>query len=442
MVAQGGGFGVSGTVVDVAGEPLPGVNIRVKGTQTGVISGANGDYSVDVPGAGSVLVFSYVGFVPQEMAVDGRREIQVVLSEDVRDMDEVVVVGYQSIRKSHLTGAVSSVKGGELNLTAPSVGQSLVGKVAGVQISQVGGAPYNSAKIRVRGTVSVNASSDPLYVIDGYPSNADLFLDPEDIESIEILKDAASAAIYGSRASGGVVMITTKRGRDGKARVDVNYQHTVGQLSKKVDLLNAREFTELFVDGHNNAYRDLLINAGKPWDDSYRGDTNAQRTLKIGSNNNTANIPDWMYDFATQTVRQPQYDTDWQDELYRIAHGDRVHLNVTGGRAGIRYNVSGAYQDMNGIVVSSGQKRFNLRSNIDMDVSRRFRVGANLSLTSSDNREVQEGRFHQGPILVIFPFSRVTTKTVRCRNMKCRLIPMSLRSRTTSTIPWRWRPRR
>jgi TonB-linked SusC/RagA family outer membrane protein len=389
---------LSGRVMDTNGEPLPGVSISVKGSATGTVTDADGAFTIRV-NQGDVLQLSYIGYATKTITVGNAKVLNITMDEDQQFLDEVVVVGYQTIRKSHLTGSVASIKNKELNLTTPSLGQSLVGKVAGVQISQVSGAPYNSTKIRVRGTVSVNASSDPLYVIDGYPSNADIFLNPEDVESIEILKDAASAAIYGSRASGGVVMITTKRGRESRAKVDVNYQHTVGQLSKKVDMLNAQEFAELFIDGHNNSYRDLLINAGKPWDDSYKSDTNAQRTQRIGSNNNTANIPDWMYDFGSQTAKTPQYDTNWQDELYRDAHGDRVHLNISGGSNNVRYNVSGAYQNMQGVILSTGQDRINLRSNIDIDVSRRFKTGANFSLTSNDNREVQEGRFHQGPIL-------------------------------------------
>ncbi|MDR1335820.1 MAG: TonB-dependent receptor, partial [Tannerella sp.] len=390
---------LSGTVTDAAGEPLAGVSITVAGTAAGTVTDAGGRFEMQVR-PGDAVQFSYIGYVTETVtARRGQEPVHIVLEEDRQLLDEVVVVGYQSIRKSHLTGAVSSVKSQELNLTAPSVGQALVGKVAGVQISQVSGAPYTGTKIRVRGTVSVNASSDPLFVIDGYPSNEDIFLSPEDIESIEILKDAASAAIYGSRASGGVVMITTRRGKESKPRVEVNYQHTVGQLSRKIAMLNAQEFAELFVDAHNNTYRDLLVNAGKPWDDAYKGDTNAQRTQRIGSNNSTANIPEWMYDFAAQSVKKMQYDTDWQDELYQTAQGDRTHLNITGGTAGLRYNLSGSWQQMEGIVKSTRQDRLNLRSNIDIEISKRIRAGANFALTGTGNREVQEGRFHQGPIL-------------------------------------------
>jgi TonB-dependent SusC/RagA subfamily outer membrane receptor len=208
-----------------------------------------------------------------------------------------VVVGYQTMRKTDVVGAVSSIKSRELNVTTPTVGQSLVGKVSGVQIAQVSGAPYGSTKIRVRGVASINASSDPLYVIDGYPSNDDLMLNPEDIESIEVLKDAASAAIYGSRAAGGVVLITTKRGKEGKVKVNYNFQLSVNQLAKKIDLLNSAQFADLVVEGRNNAYKNILVTAGKPWDDSYIHHTNAERAQQIGSANSAAMIPEFLYDF-------------------------------------------------------------------------------------------------------------------------------------------------
>jgi TonB-linked SusC/RagA family outer membrane protein len=390
-------FTVRGTVKDAQNIPIAGANVAVKGTMSGTTCDDGGNFSITVPDTDAVLTVSFVGYITRELKPQAQMEI--VLEEDPLGLDEVVVVGYQTIRKSHLTGAVSSVKAAELNLTTPSIGQSLVGKVAGVQISQVSGAPYNSVKIRVRGTVSVNASSAPLYVIDGYPSNEDIFINSEDIESIEILKDAASAAIYGSRASGGVIMITTKRGHEGRARVDFNYQHSINRLSKQVEMLNSTEFVELFVDAHNNTYRDIFLARGGTWTESMKSDDNTVRTANLGGNNSGANIPDFMYDFASQTVKTPEYNTNWQDELYRSAQGDRVHLSVSGGKNGVRYNVSGAYQKMEGIIKSTEQNRLNLRSNIDADISKRFRMGANFSMTSNANREVEEGRFHQGPIL-------------------------------------------
>lgn len=390
---------VSGVVSDMNGEPIIGANVVEKGTINGTVTDIDGKFTLSLQNKQGLIVVSYIGFNPKELPAKTGETLSIRLEEDSQNLDEVVVVGYQTMRKTELTGAVASLKAGELNLTTPNVGQSMVGKVAGVQISQVSGAPYNGTKIRVRGTASINASSDPLYVIDGYPSNEDLVINPEDIESIEVLKDAASAAIYGSRAAGGVVLITTKRGKTGKARVDYNFQFSVNQLAKKVDMLNAREFAELHVEGHNNAYKNLLLNAGKEWNDSYFGDTNEVRAQRLGSSNSAAMIPEFMYNFATQEILDPKYDTDWQDELYRNAPSHRHSVSVSGGSESIRYQVSGGFQNQEGIVLSTGQKRANLRSNLDIDVNPKLKLGVNFSMSANWNHEIQEGRFNQGPVL-------------------------------------------
>lgn len=387
---------VKGVVTDESGMAIIGASIFEKDTQNGTITDIDGRFSLKIQDDSHTLEISYIGYASQSIKAERGKELHIILKEDSETLDEVVVVGYQTMRKTDLVGAVSSVKANELNVTTPTVGQSLVGKVSGVQISQVSGAPYGNTKIRVRGVASINASSDPLYVIDGYPSNEDLMLNPEDIESIEVLKDAASAAIYGSRAAGGVVLITTKRGKEGKATVNYNFQVSVNQLAKKIDLLNSVQFADLVVEGRNNAYRNLL---GDAWDDSYIHDTNAIRAQRIGSANSAAMIPEFLYDFEKGEVITPQYDTDWQDELYRNAVSQRHHVSVNGGTDKVRYEVSAAYQNQEGIILSTGQKRLNLRANLDVEISSKFKVGGNFSSTSNWNREVQEGRFNQGPIL-------------------------------------------
>ena len=225
---------ITGTVKDQLQIPLVGVVVKVKNTTLGVVTDIDGKFELNAAEKESTLIFSLMGYLTKEVKITNSNHLSVIMEEDNKLLDEVVVIGYQAMRRKDLTGAVASVRAGELNVTAPNVGQSLVGKIAGVQISQVSGAPYNGVKIRVRGTASVNASSDPLYVIDGYPSaGGDPFINPEDIESIEVLKDAASAAIYGSRAAGGVVLITTKRGKEGKTKVDFGYQVGFSQLANR-----------------------------------------------------------------------------------------------------------------------------------------------------------------------------------------------------------------
>ncbi|RZK86514.1 MAG: SusC/RagA family protein, partial [Pedobacter sp.] len=340
---------IGGTVTDEKGQALPGVSVYDKQTKKSTTTDGNGKFSLDVPN-GTTLVFSYIGYETQEVSVASSKTINVRLKESSNTLNEVVAIGYQKIRKSDVTGAISSVKASEMNLSAPTVGQALVGKVAGVQVSQTSGAPYAGTKIRVRGVGSINASSNPLYVIDGYPSGNNVFINPEDIETIDILKDAASAAIYGSRASGGVVMITTKRGKDGKGRFQYDVQAGITQLHKKVKLLDASQFIQLMIDGRNNAYKDLVVNGGRlTWNDSMFSDNNTTRTTNVG-NGSSVSIPEDIYDFASQTAKAPAFDTDWQDELYRNAFFQRHNLAFSGGNKDIKYFVSGGYQDQDGIV--------------------------------------------------------------------------------------------
>jgi TonB-linked SusC/RagA family outer membrane protein len=413
---------VSGTVTDEKNKPLEGVNIAVKNGKKGAVTGANGNFSIDV-NEGIVLIFSSAGFAPQEVATGNKTNINVVLKEDLKVLDEVVAIGYSRQRKSDLTGSIASVKASELNLSSPTLSQALVGKVAGVQVSQVSGSPYSGTKIRVRGIGSINASSEPLYVIDGYPvggnvsagpgnttnntsgynpntAGNDVFINPDDIESIEILKDAASAAIYGSRASGGVVLITTKRGKAGKGKFEYDYQIGINQLAHKVKLLNADEFAQLFIDGRNNAYHNILVAQGVTWDDSFYADDNATRVAKAGSSNTSSiAILKSIYDFPTQKLIKPQFNTDWQDALYRNALVQRHNLSFSGGKEGLRYAISGGYLDQPGILKPTFQKRINFRANIDGDVSKKLKISSNVAITSIDNREVEEGRFNQGPVL-------------------------------------------
>jgi len=412
---------ISGVVTDENGTPLSGANVVVKGNKRGTTTDMKGQFSLQAE-EGSLLVISSVGYISQELPASGT-PLTIRLKENSKMLEEVYV-GYQRLRKSDVTGAISSVKASEMNLSTPTISQALVGKVAGVQVAQVSGAPYGGAKIRVRGVGSINASSEPLYVIDGYPvggnitqgqgnggnatngynpgtSGNDVFINPDDIESIEILKDAASAAIYGSRASGGVVLITTKRGKTGKGILTYDLQLSRQQLAKKVKLLNAAQFTDLFVNGRNANYKDILISKGVTWDDAFYSDDNATRVTKSGQTKTGCSvciIKD-LYDFPTQTIKQPKYNTDWQDVLYGNTTVQRHNLSFTGGSQNTRYLISGGYLDQPGILNSTYQKRINLRANIDADLTPKLKVSSSVFVTNTDNREVQEGRFNQGPIL-------------------------------------------
>jgi TonB-linked SusC/RagA family outer membrane protein len=260
---------VAGKVTDSRGEPLPGVNIVIKNTSSGTVSGVDGSYALKAD-ENSILSFSYIGYVPAEVSVNGRTKIDVSMKEDLQNLDEVVVVGYGTVKKSDLTGSVSSITSTELKATpVATFDQALQGRAAGVQVVQSSGAPGGGTNIRIRGTTSVSASSEPLYVIDGMLINNNTgemsiggrgpainplsTINPSDIESIEILKDASATAIYGSRAANGVVLITTRKGKAGKA--SINFETYVGtqEVRKTLDLLNATQYAELVNEANVNA---------------------------------------------------------------------------------------------------------------------------------------------------------------------------------------------
>ena len=414
--------GISGSVKSGSNEPISGATISVKLKKLSVVSKADGSFTIGAS-TGDILVFSAVGFETKEVKASSI-SLSVVLVESIKSMDEIISIGYQKLRKSDVTGAVSSVRAKELNLSTPTLSQALVGKVAGVQVSQVSGAPYSGTKIRVRGIGSINASSEPLYVVDGYAvgGNAsqgqgnggngtggfnpattgnDIFINPDDIESIEILKDAASAAIYGSRASAGVVLITTKRGKQGRGKLEYSYQYSQQQLANKVDLLNSSDFAEIFIDGRNANYKDILDARGIAWSNTFYSDNNATRIVKAGQTATGCGvcILESLYDFPTQKMIKPAYDTDWQDVLYGTVPVKRHNISFSGGTANTRYLISGGYLDQDGILNSTYQKRLNFRTNIDADLTDKLKTSASVFVTNTKNREVQEGRFNQGPIL-------------------------------------------
>src|SRR5690606_2572527 len=340
---------IRGRILDQDGAPISCASITNLTTRAVVQSDGQGNFAIG-GAVGDRMQVSFVGFQTLVQTAGETSQNTFRLTALENTLEEVTVsIGYQTIRKSDLTGAIASVKADELNLTSPKLSQALVGKVAGVQISQTSGAPYDGTKIRVRGIGSVNAGSDPLYVIDGYPAGNNLNINPNDIESIDVLKDAASAAIYGSRAAGGVVLITTKRGKQGKNNIDYEVLAGFGQLSKKVDLLNSEEFIDLLIDGRNNTYKDLVLGRGQTWTDNMRFDSNELRVSKVG-NAGAITIPEEYYDFATGTPKKATYDTDWQDELYRNAPFQRHNVSVSGGNENNRYFVSGSYQNQEGIM--------------------------------------------------------------------------------------------
>lgn len=385
---RGGGV-VTGTVKTISGEPVIGASVIVLETNRGNVTGLEGDFSVEAT-PGQTLSVSFLGYNTQQIKVGSQTSFDITLTEDSKQISEVLVVGYTPMRKSDFTGSIASVKASELSATTPTVGQSLVGKVAGVEVHQTSGAPGDGVTIRVRGVNSLSASSAPLYVIDGYPASEDVFINPNDIESIDILKDAASAAIYGSRGASGVVLITTKRGKDGEAaKVSYDFSYGIQQLDHKVDLLNSTQFRDLLIDARNNSYRLRATAAGVSWSPY---DDNTIRAAK-GFSLAEVGIHPMCYDFTTRTPVTPQYDTDWQDELFSNAGIMRHNVSVIGGTKAIKYMASVGYMDQDGIIAPSNHNRINARINLDAQITKHLTASISYSMYDAKNTVVQaEGR--------------------------------------------------
>lgn len=344
---------VTGTVTDENG-PLPGVTILLKGTSNGVVTDFDGNYTItDVP-ANGVLVYSYVGFLTEEIQVNGRSEISVTLTQDVSTLDEVVVVGYGTMKRSDVTGAMVSVSSEALEESIPTtVDQVLQGRAAGVQIQQNSGAPGGSSSIRIRGISSITGSNEPIFVIDGVivdsntgqgGQNAFASINPSDIASIDILKDASATAIYGSRAANGVILITTKRGQAGEMRV--NFDSYVGfqEIPKQLDMLNLREYAI-----HRNTRADLNIVEQDPF---------FIRPDLLGEG------------------------TDWQDEMFDRAMMESYNLSVSGGNEKSSYSMSVGYLDQEGIALGSSFDRLNLRGLFDTQVKEYLKTGINFAFSN------------------------------------------------------------
>lgn len=374
---------VTGVVTDNYREPVIGATVVDLSTKNGTITDMDGKFTLDVTDQ-STLQVSFIGFAPSEVVVGNQQNLVVQLKEDVKLLDELVVIGYGAVRKSDLTGSVASIKTDELNKSTANLEQSLIGHTPGVQIKQTSGAPGAGTSIRIRGVNSVHTSVEPLYVVDGFPASKDVYINPADVASIEVLKDAASAAIYGSRAAGGVVIITTKRGAKDKTRVELDYQFSMQELSRKIDMMNADELRELHLDGYNNTYFDFLrINNiygsdEERWTRS-REDDNATRTAN-GASNLMLLAPDFL---------STKYNTDWQDALFSKAPMHRTGVSISGGKEGHKYMFSLGYLDQDGIVAPSNHNRITSRLNMDIDVSDRLSVGVNSNMFYVTERTVR-----------------------------------------------------
>ncbi|WP_375436561.1 SusC/RagA family TonB-linked outer membrane protein [uncultured Hymenobacter sp.] len=382
--AQQAGPEISGRVTDEKGAGLPGVTIQVQGTTVGTSTDPNGKFTLQVPTGASTLVVSSVGLVAQTVNIDGRTQVNVTLKENTQALADVVVVGYGTQKKTDVTGAVASVSAQDIkDLPVASFTETLAGQVAGVQVQQTSGAPGGALTVRVRGAGSISAGNAPLYVVDGYPltSPDDInLINPNDIASLEVLKDASAAAIYGSRGGNGVVIITTKRGKAGQPKIELNYYIGQQRVAKKLDMLDAAEFTEFSREAFNNAWIDRGGQASDP--NSIRPDGQRLR------------YPD-SYDDPASLV-----NTDWQDQIFHNAGLQNYQLSVSGGGEKSQYLISANYFNQEGIIRESSFKRYSFRANVDATLSKRLKVGVNLAPSFSvDNRVSAENHWASDGII-------------------------------------------
>lgn len=319
---------VSGVVMGSDGEPLMGVNVVEKGTTNGTITDLDGKYTLNV-GPNAVLQFSYIGYVSSDIAVNGQRTVNVTMKEDSQNLDEVVVVGYGTVRKADLAGSVSVLDNKAFkDQPIKQVSDALQGRVSGVQV-QSSGVPGGTVKIRVRGSGSINRSNDPLYVIDGIVRESGLTgLNPDDIQSMQILKDASSTAIYGSRGANGVVLITTKTGKANTRQITFDAQITAGTVAKRYDTLNAYEFATLY--------------------NTYRANTFSSDQL---------------------SAFQRGGGTNWQDEIFQTGITQDYKVTFSGGSDKTQYIVSGNYVGQEGVVIENDNKRYQARANVTSQIT-------------------------------------------------------------------------
>ena len=367
---------VSGTVTDATDFALPGVNVLVKGTTLGTITDMEGNYRIELEDAQVTLVFSYIGYITQEVLVGAETSINVVLQEDTRQLNEVIVTGYSYVKKRDVIGAITSVSAEDIkDLPVMSVDQALQGKAAGVQVTQSSGTPGGGITVRVRGNTSISASNRPLFIIDGVPvedgalalrgfggqnDNALSTINPNDIESFQVLKDASAKAIYGSRAANGVVLITTKRGSQGaRTTVTMDVQRGVIDLANKLDLLNSEELVEL--------QREALTNAGENPDEAglIKGVTDA-------------------------------VNTDWIDEVTRQAIMEQYQLSFSGGNEQTNFYTSFNYRGEEGVILNNQFIRFSGTLNLDHRVTDKLKFGNNLTISRTRNDRIKGDNFLDG----------------------------------------------
>lgn len=355
---------LKGKVTDEKGGALPGVSIKLKGSSVGTMTDANGNYALTLPDGAGTLVFSFIGFAQQEVPVNNRTMINIVLKEESSALSEIVVVGYGTQKKVNLTGAVSNVSGSELtSRQAPNTTSLLQGRMPGVQITQNSGQPgAENAAIQIRGMGTFSkAGNEPLILIDGIEGNLNN-VNPNQIESVSVLKDAASAAIYGSRAANGVILVTTKAGKAGRLNIDYSYNYGSQRATSIYDrITNSVEFMELL----NKA----IAHTGTSANQIY----------------SAAQIEEYRQGALTNPAQYPSYD--WMDAIFRVAPMQQHYLSVNGGKESTTYNFGAGYLDQDGILIATGYKRYDAQFNFKTDLNKKVTFGTNISFSKGKRNE-------------------------------------------------------
>ncbi|MCF2491994.1 MULTISPECIES: TonB-dependent receptor [Dyadobacter] len=395
MSVYGQSVQITGKVTtDSDDAPLPGATVQIKGSTIGTQTDADGNYTISAPSSSSVIIFSFVGLTAQEVTVGSRSVIDVKLSTDTRSLSEVVVTGFGSQIKRDLTGNIAQVKGTEIqNMPVASVDAALQGRAAGVYVNSGSGKLGQAINVRIRGNSSISASSQPLYVVDGMPiTTSDLSsstggatnplsdINSNDIESIEILKDASAGSIYGSRAANGVVLITTKRGKAGKTNVSINYQQGSSEATRRVQFLNADEYVRFYTAAALNSDR---IDEYDPSDPE----------------SNTAYFLDNLNRYSLGTANTPQQKNyPWQDQAFTKGGMQQLDFQLNGGNDKTKFFLSGQYLDQKGTIIGNELDRLSTRMNLDHQASNWLQVGLSMGLARTVNKRLPGDNSFSNPL--------------------------------------------
>ena len=396
-LAMDQGIQISGTIKDDGGQPIPGVNVIEKGTTNGVATDTDGKYSLLVSNESAILVYSFIGYTTQELAVNGRSNIDVSMASDMKTLQEVVVVGYGTQLKKDLTGSVSNISDERLlDRPAFNVAQAIGGKIAGVKVIEQNGAPGGAVMIRIRGTNSINSSNTPLFVVDGIVgvANALNILNPNDIQSMDVLKDASATAIYGARGSNGVIIITTKRGIAGKTQVEYNSFVSRGVMNRKFYTLNAEQ--SMYV--YTQAYMNVQKYATTPnWPTVFDASILTAAGQSLVGANTYSEMPH-LFERTTEggysvpllgkdgNYYRPRFDTNWESLIFNPLTSTNHQVNIRGGNETAKYGVFLNYALEDGLLLNSNFNRFSGKVNGDVKVTDWLEVSTNLGVSKNKNQ--------------------------------------------------------